>query len=91
MLQGDMHDMEDTVEVTTYDEAMAAWNGEAVLVRPELDSVGDPVVYVYPQLGRGYSYYGFSLRHEAVLQTFRNEDQALMWARSRGYDATIIR
>lgn len=83
--------MEDTVEITTYEQAMAAWDQTAVLVRPEVDSRGEAVVYVYPQLGRGYSYYGFSLRHEAVLQTFRSESQATMWARSRGYDATVIR
>ena len=83
--------MEDTVEITSYEQVMEAWDRTSVLVRTELDSSGDPVVYVYPQLGRGYSYYGFSLHHEACLQTFHSEHQAMMWARSRGYDATPIR
>ena len=76
--------------IRSYEDAMAAWDKVSVIVRTELDSKGDDVVYVYPLLGRGYSYHGFSLRHEACLQTFRSVDQAMMWSRSRGYDATRI-
>ncbi len=83
--------MTDTLEITTYEQAMAAWDGQSVLVRSVEDSAGDPVVYVYPQLSRGVSYIEFNLRHEVCLQVFRSEQQALMWARSRGYGATSIR
>lgn len=83
--------MDRNKKISSYEDAMAVWDGDSVLVRTEQDSDGDEVVYVYPQLPRGVEYYDFSLRHEACLQVFRSEDQALMWARSRGYGATRVR
>lgn len=82
---------EDLREISTYEEAMNAWDHSSVLVRGEPSSDGGEVVYVYPQIPRGYIYPNFSLRHEVCLQTFRSKDLAVMWAQSQGMGATIIR
>lgn len=78
------------VEVTTYDEAMAAWDEQGVMVRT-IKQGDSEVTYVYPQLKRGTMYPEFSLHFEACLQSFMDEHTAVLWARARGYETTVIR
>lgn len=76
--------------VSTYEQVMAVWDNTAVLIRSETASDGSLVVYVYPQLPKGVSYYGFSLHHEACLQSFSSVNHAKLWARGQGYETTEI-
>jgi len=67
-------------EITTKDEALEAWDKEGVVIRED-----DGYVYVYPLLGRGVTYHNFDLRRECNLMGFSDIDQALFWAKGRGY------
>ena len=52
--------MENTlIEIRSKQEAHEAWDREAVIIRQE-----DDYVYVYPLLGKGYTYTNFDLRRE---------------------------
>ena len=82
--------MEDANKISTYEQVMEVWDGNAVLIRSEVTGDGSLVVYVYPHLPRGVSYYGFSLHHEACLGTFPSVPHAVLWARGRGYETTEI-
>lgn len=72
-------------EITTKTEALEAWDREGVLIREE-----DGYVYVYPHLGRGVMYPNFDLRRECNLMGFSDVDQAVFWAKSRGYVPTVL-
>jgi len=74
-----------TIKIKNKNSAYEAWDKESVIIR-EVDNF----VYVYPMLGRGYSYYGFNLRQECNLMGFSNLDQAVLWAQSRGYFVHVV-
>lgn len=78
-------------EIFSREEAMEAWDGESLLIRPERDETGTVVhVYVYPQLGAGYAYPRFDLRREACLQPFHNVETAIMWVRGQGKNYNVV-
>lgn len=72
-------------EITNKTEALESWDREGVLIREE-----DGYVYVYPLLGRGVMYPNFDLRRECNLMGFSDVDQAIFWAKSRGYVPTVL-
>lgn len=72
--------IESAIEITSKKDAMEAWDREGVIIKME-----DGYVYVYPRLGRGYIYPNFDLRRTCNLMGFYNIDQAVFWAKSRGY------
>ncbi len=78
--------MEETViEITSKQEALKAWDKEGVIIRKD-----DDYVYVYPLLGKGYMYPGFDLRRECNLMGFSDIDQAVFWAKSKGYVPYVV-
>lgn len=72
-------------EVTCKQEALEVWDREGVIIREE-----DGYVYVYPLLQKGIMYPNFDLRRECNLMGFSNIDQAIFWAKSRGYIPCIF-
>ena len=74
------------VEIASKEDALAAWDNEAVLIRED-----EGYVYVYPALGKGYYYPQFDLMRECCLMGFVSTDQASLWARSKGYVAYEVR
>lgn len=84
-LEEPLTELLDFTEIGCKDEAMEAWDGEGVIVREE-----DGYVYVYPLLGRGYIYPEFDLRRECNLMGFADIDQAILWAKSKGYAPCVI-
>lgn len=78
-------------EISSYEEAMSAWDECSVLIRAAPKSDGGVAVVVYPQLGPGYVYPEFNLRTEVCLASFGQVAHARLWARGRGYTATEIR
>lgn len=68
------------LEITTKEDALKVWDKEGVIIREE-----EGYVYVYPLLGKGVMYPNFDLRRECNLMGFSSIDQAVFWARSRGY------
>ena len=77
--------LESVVEIKSKKEAMAAWDREGVIIKME-----DGYVYVYPQLGRGYIYPDFDLRRVCNLMGFYDVEQAVFWAKSRGYTPYVM-
>lgn len=73
------------LEITSKEDALEAWDRESVIIREE-----DSYVYVYPLLSRGVRYPNFDLRRECNLMGFSNIEQALLWAKSRGYVPHIM-
>lgn len=78
-------------EIRTAQDVEEAWDGHSCLIREEIDSNGDPVVYVYPQLGRGYTYNNVQLHKLSCLNVTRDLQLAELWATSKGYSTTVIR
>ena len=74
------------IDIKTKEQALASWDKESVIIRQD-----DDYVYVYPLLGKGYSYYDFDLRRECNLMGFSDVTQALFWAQSKGYSAIEIK
>lgn len=72
--------IETTIEITSKKEAMDAWNREGVIIRED-----DGYVYVYPLLPKGVMYPNFDLRRECNLMGFSDVNQAVFWAKSKGY------
>lgn len=68
------------LEITCKKEALEVWDREGVIIREE-----DGYVYVYPLLTKGIMYPNFDLRRECNLMGFSDIDQAIFWAKSRGY------
>jgi len=79
--------MENTlIEIRSKQEAHEAWDREAVIIRQE-----DDYVYVYPLLGKGYTYPNFDLRRECNLMGFSDVDQAVFWSKSKGYLPYVLK
>ena len=74
------------IEIKNKQDAYEAWDREGVIIRQE-----DDYVYVYPRLGKGYTYSNFDLRRECNLMGFSDIDQATFWAMSKGYVPYILR
>jgi hypothetical protein len=72
-------------EVSSKAEALEAWDKEGVVIRED-----DGYVYVYPLLGKGVMYPNFDLRRECNLMGFSDVEQAVFWAKSRGYVPHVI-
>jgi hypothetical protein len=76
----------EATEVTTYEEVMEAWDQYSVLVRQDGDAA-----FVYPQLGRGYSYPEVKLHTLATLVCLPSVEVAKLWATSKGYAVTEVK
>lgn len=72
-------------EIESKDQAMEAWDRDSVIIRED-----DGYVYVYPLLKRGVMYPNFDLRRECNLMGFTDINQAIFWAKSRGYEPHVF-
>lgn len=77
--------------ISTYEQVMGVWDQVRVLVREVTNNVGETNVRVYPQLDRGVMYPEMKLHHDVCLWVMPDVEHALMWCRSRGLEATVIR
>lgn len=63
-----------------------AWDHKSVVVKEQ--AVGSTIVY--PRLGRGVRYRGFTLREDYVLARLRSLDEAIHWCQHHFYDYSIM-
>lgn len=68
------------------EDVYQAWDKRSVIIREQ--AVGSTIVY--PQLPRGVSYRGFSLREEYVLARVRTIREGIHWADHQHYRYTVL-